>query len=718
VDQRSVPRPEAAAQQGRGAPGRPHVVVIGSGVAGLAAAYTCSAEADVTLLEADDRLGGHAHTHDVVEGDRVLRIDTGFIVHNRRTYPTLLRIFDELGVPTQPSEMSMSILDEPTGVEWAGARGLRGVLPSAQRAGDPRHLRMLAEIPRFHRAARALLERESEVAGSTETLMTMDEFVSRGAFSERLRTHFVEPLIAAVWSCDPEVAGRYPAVYLFRFLAHHGMLSVSGSPTWRTVTGGSRTYVDALVARLRERGATVRTGAAVARLSAVEGGAEIVLADGTALAADHVIVATHPGQALALLAEPTALQREVLGALGYSPNRAVLHTDVSVMPSNRRTWSSWNFRRRADRPGHVTVTYDLTRLQRLDTQVRYLVTLGGSELIDPATVIAEMDYEHPLYTPSSVAAQARLGEIEAGPIAFAGAYHGWGFHEDGAASGVAAAQRLGYGPAPSSPAGSVASAAPSRAAARPTDETPVQVYATEISHLRRAPLRAGFRHRSYLWLVEVGADSSSGAAQRRIRGRLAAVRRWATGSIQARDHLGDPGLGLRANLAHFLELHGIELGEARVRLAAHPRAFGFCFNPISVWWCTRPDGTPLATVVEVHNTYGDRHAYLVRPDGTQGADEATVAKEMYVSPFHGVDGDYRVRAPEPGPELSVSVDLTTAAGTRFSASLSGTPVTGHRGAAALAGLRDAGLIRLHGVALWLRRLPIQPRPLHHQEGVR
>jgi uncharacterized protein len=679
---------------------RARVAVIGSGVAGLVAAYSCRTSAEVTLYEADERLGGHADTHDVREGGagrgRTLAIDTGFIVHNLRTYPVLTGIFAELGVATQPSEMSMSISDLRTGVEWAGARGPAGLFPTAARLADPGHLRMLAEIPRFHRRARALLA-SSDQERSDQPL---SEFLADGGFSRRFVRDFMEPLVAAVWSCDPMVATAYPARYLFQFLQHHGMLSVSGSPTWRTVTGGSREYVR----RIAERLDAVRLGDPVVEVGEHSGGVAVRTATGSVEEYDAVVIATHPAHALSMLAAPTPAQREVLGAITYSPNAATLHTDSSLLPRARRAWSSWNFRRVRDEAGPVVVTYDLTRLQRLDTDIHYLVTLGGEELIDPATVIATMSYEHPLYTPESVAAQRRLPEIETPRIAFAGAYHGWGFHEDGARSGLEAAHRLGYAGAGSLPVPGTGAGA---------DEP--QIYATTVRHLRRRPRRREFVHRSSMWVADLDRLPPSGPG-------ATPAQRWRAfwrGSIEPRDHLGDPGLGIRENLARFLAGHGLELGAGKVLLAAHPRALGFCFNPISVFWCHREDGTPLATVVEVHNTYGDRHAYLVDPEQHE-----PVAKQMYVSPFHGVDGEYDVRAPAPSDSLDIAVRLRTADGATFSAALHGTRVgpVGAASAAALTGgitgLRDALLIRLHGVLLWARGLPIQPRPVHHQEGVR
>jgi len=422
---------------------RRRVAVVGSGVAGLTAAYVASQTAHVTLFEADDRLGGHADTHAVTEGIRSLAIDTGFIVHNERTYPVLLRLFAELGVATQESEMSMSIRDDETGLEWAGALGRRGVFPTRRHLTRLRYLRMLTEIVKFHRRAKALVATSPADVDLSAGEATLREFLDAGHFTPYFTRHFMEPVVAAVWSCDPEVALEYPARYLFTFLEHHGMLGVYGSPTWRTVTGGSHEYVRRVAPAIDE----VRTGVKVTSvLETTVGGVEITDGNGEVTSYDAVVIATHPGQALAMLADPSALQRELLGAMPYSPNIALLHTDTSLLPTVDNARASWNFFRPGQDsrlPGQVTVTYDLTRLQRLDTDTHYLVTLGGEHLVDPATVIDRMEYEHPLYNPSSVAAQARLPEINSDRVAFAGAYHGWGFHEDGCVSGVRAASSLG-----------------------------------------------------------------------------------------------------------------------------------------------------------------------------------------------------------------------------------------------------------------------------------
>ncbi|HEX5861931.1 MAG TPA: DUF1365 family protein, partial [Nocardioides sp.] len=664
--------------------------------------------AHVTLFEADDRLGGHADTHLVTEGDRTLAVDTGFIVHNRRTYPTLLRLFDELGVETQESEMSLSVRDDQAGLEYAGALGLRGLFPHRTNLANPAYLRMLGEIPRFHRRARTLLR--SPAPDDTR----LRDFLRDGRFSAYFERHFMEPLVAAVWSCDPAVALDYPARYLFEFLHHHGMLRVFGSPTWRTVTGGSREYVARVAAGLGD----VRVGTKVTSVRDTGDGVEITDGNGAVTEVDAVVIATHPGQALAMLAEPTADQRAVLGAIPYSDNVALLHTDASLLPASAGARASWNFLRQAGSPARgVTVTYDLTRLQRLDTDTRYLVTLGGEDLVDPKSVIDRMEYAHPLYDPSSVAARRRLPGIATDRIAFAGAYHGWGFHEDGARSGVAAVERLGFH-WPTSVVEEVAqqpsrnprhlagfetgARAPSSTSggARATSSTSGSgvIYATTIRHTRRTPFRRTFEHRSHTWLVDLDDLPDHGLL----------------GRFEARDHLGSAELSIRHNVERFLAAHGVDAAGGRILMAAQPRAFGFCFNPISVFWCCDRTGHPAVVVVEVHNTYGDRHAYLVHPDG-QG--RATTPKRMYVSPFHGTDGHYEVAVPVPDERLHVAVTLHSDDGAVFSASLTGTATDLRPLRAAPAALVGAIQIRMHGVWLWLRRLPVRPRPTHHQEGV-
>lgn len=404
-------------------------------MAGLTAAYLLSARDRVTLFEADTRFGGHAHTHYLDRGDGcIVGVDSAFLVHNDRTYPTLCRLFAELGVTTQTTDMSMSVRDDTCGLEYAGARGLGGLFPSWSTMARPRYLRMLAEVRRFHRAATRLLADGTD----TDADETLGAFLQRHSFSGYFAEHFMVPLVSAVWSCPAGDAMRYPARYLFVFLDHHGMLSVFGSPTWRTVVGGSAAYVEQILARVHE----VSAGTPVRSVARVPEGVELTAERSAPRQFDAAVIATHPDQALLMLARPTSAEREVLGAIGYSSNHAQLHTDESVLPRHRRARASWNYLVRPH-DEEVLVTYDITRLMHLGGPRRFLVTLGGRDRVDPTRVLAEMTYSHPVYTMESVAAQHRLPTLDDDRLVFAGAYHGWGFHEDGAASGLRAARRLG-----------------------------------------------------------------------------------------------------------------------------------------------------------------------------------------------------------------------------------------------------------------------------------
>jgi uncharacterized protein len=403
------------------------IAVIGGGISGLTAGYILSRTGRVTLFEAERRLGGHADTH--LAGP--VAVDTGFIVYNERTYPLLTRLFAELAVATRATEMSMSVRCAGCGLHYAGQRGPGGLVAGLRRGGG-RFARLLADVPRFHRAARRLL-------ADGPAHVTFGEFLDQQGFSRYFQDHFALPLVAAVWSCPAGTALRYPARYLFAFLANHGMLSVSGSPPWRTVTGGSVRYVERAAGRV----ACVRLGVPVRAVRRYPDGAEVRDAAGRAHQFDAVVIATHPDQALALLAPATRAEREVLGAFGYTPNPALLHTDSRLLPDHPGVRASWNYELGHCRDGAARVSYHLNRLQHLPAGRDYIVTLNGQAAVDPDRVISRMEYAHPAYTPASVAAQRRLPELNTPVTAFAGAYHGWGFHEDGCRSGAQAARALG-----------------------------------------------------------------------------------------------------------------------------------------------------------------------------------------------------------------------------------------------------------------------------------
>ncbi|WP_205850208.1 NAD(P)/FAD-dependent oxidoreductase [Nakamurella flava] len=416
------------------------IAVIGSGVAGLTSAYLLRRVGEVHLFEADGRLGGHAHTHEVPLRDgRVAGLDSGFLVHNDRTYPNLLRLFAELEVPTQDAEMSMSVCCDGCGLEYAGAKGLSGLFARPSSLARPRYLAMLLQVKRFHARARQLLDDESPTADA----VTLDEFVRTNRFGTYFTTHFLYPLVAAVWSCGFDGARTYPARYLFRFLDNHGMLTVTGSPQWRTVTGGSRTYVERVAKQL----SSVATATPIRAVTRHADGVELRDETDEVHRFDRVVLATHPDQALAMLADATADEQRLLSRFGYVPSTAFLHTDGSLLPSAPRARSSWNYRMAscASDDQRVHISYDLNRLQRVDDRDDHVVTLNPDHEIDPARVLARMEYAHPTYTPDSVAAQREIGVLNTDRTAFAGAWQGWGFHEDGCASGVRAAAAFGAG---------------------------------------------------------------------------------------------------------------------------------------------------------------------------------------------------------------------------------------------------------------------------------
>lgn len=418
---------------------RLRVAVVGAGVAGLAAAHALADRCDVTVLEAEALPGGHANTVTLpglaADGADV-HVDTGFIVLNDRNYPRFEALLAELGVATQPSDMSFGVSDAVGSFEYA-SHSLRGLLAVPRHAVSPRFWRMVLDVPRFQREARALLAdegRDPSLRAWLASLELSEDFVER----------LIVPQAAAVWSTDPDQLWEFPARFLVRFFANHGMLTLTGRPAWSTVVGGSRTYVDALAARLGDR---LRCSSPVASVRRLEDGVEVAVAGaGEPERFDEVVLACHADQALRMLVDATRTERGLLEAFPYRPNEVVLHTDPSVLPRRRAAWASWNYHL-ADAPGAPpTLTYDMHRLQSLPPIAgggRLLVTMNRTEAVDPALVLSRHDYAHPVFTAAGAAAQARH-DAEGGRdhVHLAGAYWGWGFHEDGVASGLRAAERV------------------------------------------------------------------------------------------------------------------------------------------------------------------------------------------------------------------------------------------------------------------------------------
>jgi predicted NAD/FAD-binding protein len=421
-------------------PPRQRIAVVGSGIAGLTCAHELGPDHDVVLFEAAPRLGGHANTVDVddpVAGR--LAVDTGFIVHNDRNYPNLVRLFEDLQVPTTDTEMSFGVTDRdpasPTNGFTYRATSPNTLFADRRNVIRPPMWRMLRDIVRFYRDATAFLDDGDDTT-------SLDDFVAdRGYGREFVELHLI-PLGASVWSAEPNTFGEFPACSLFRFLHHHGLLGVGDRPRWRTIVGGSRVYVDAIAARFA---GSIRLATPVLRLErpAVQGdGPSVVTRDGREMF-DRVIVAAHSDQALAMIDRPSDTLHSVLGAIRYQPNRAVLHTDTSLLSPRRRAWAAWNYDRRSADQTAATLTYDMTTLQHLPGAERYLVSLNSESEIDPSRVLRTFDYAHPVFDGPAIQAQRRFDEIDGlDGFHFCGAWWGFGFHEDGIASGRRVCDRI------------------------------------------------------------------------------------------------------------------------------------------------------------------------------------------------------------------------------------------------------------------------------------
>ncbi len=413
------------------------IAIIGSGVAGLTAAHRLHRDHEITVYEAGARVGGHVHTVRVDLADETHEIDTGFIVHNDRNYPGFQALMAELGVATQPSHMSFSVSDDVGAFEYSGTP--RGIFAQRSHLVDPRFLRMIRDLLRFNRSAGALAGAPPDAGPS------LRELLDDGGYSEWFVERLIVPQASAVWSAEPEQLWSFPAGFLASFFANHGMLGFRDRPRWRTVTGGSQRYVEQLTRPFADR---IRTSTPVRAVTRHLGYVEVA-ADGCGRERyDEVVIAAHSDQALAMLTDPSPAEGEILGAIPYQRNEAVLHTDSALLPRRRAARASWNYHLDGA-PNATRLTYWMNNLQSLESDTDFCVTLNRSDRIDPSKVIEVVNYSHPVFTPEGVAAQRRHAEISGVERThYCGAYWGWGFHEDGLVSADRAVERIGTGIGP------------------------------------------------------------------------------------------------------------------------------------------------------------------------------------------------------------------------------------------------------------------------------
>ncbi|PUE39481.1 NAD(P)/FAD-dependent oxidoreductase [Limnohabitans sp. Bal53] len=420
------------------------LAIVGSGISGLAVAHTLKDHADITVFEAGDYFGGHTHTVDVTlptpQGMVTHGVDTGFLVFNERTYPNLINLFAELQVETAPSDMSFSVkvpgaLNGKT-LEWSGT-DLNSVFAQRSNLVNPRFWRMLADVMRFN----ALCTRIAKEQREKELQQPLSDFLRTHKFSEPFRDWYFLPMLGCIWSCPTDQMLQFPVATMIRFCHNHGLIQVTNRPQWFSVVGGARNYVEKILTGVHDK----RLNSPV-RLIERDAQGVRVITDGHAERFDQVVIATHTDQALGMLREPSTYERSLLGAIRYQDNRAVLHTDASVLPANPKTWAAWNYERAASserESSRVCLHYLLNRLQRIPFAQPVVVSLNPLHEIDPATIVGEYDYAHPVFDLAAIEAQKRLPLLQGQQHTwYAGAWTGYGFHEDGLKSGLQVGRAL------------------------------------------------------------------------------------------------------------------------------------------------------------------------------------------------------------------------------------------------------------------------------------
>jgi predicted NAD/FAD-binding protein len=400
------------------------IAIVGSGISGLSCAYYLHRNHQVQVFESSSRIGGHTATVDVQVGGKTYAVDTGFIVYNDWTYPNFIALMDELNVANQPTHMSFSVSDRTSGLEYAGS-GLDSLFAQRRNLLSGRFLGMVRDILRFNKAAVADLE-----AGRIDENITLGQYLSDNNYGQSFIEQYLVPMGSAIWSADTDAMQDFPLQFFVRFFRNHGLLSIRNRPQWRVIQGGSRQYLGPLTSGFRHN---IHTDSPVARIQRRGGGVLLTFGDGRVEQFDQVVLACHSDQALALLQDPSAGERGILGAMRYQDNEVVLHTDTRMLPANRKTWSSWNYLLTA-REQRAVLTYNMNILQGLEAPETFCVTLNHTDAINRNKILGQFNYAHPVFTVEGVAAQRRWQEINTAPTWFCGAYWHNGFHEDGVVS--------------------------------------------------------------------------------------------------------------------------------------------------------------------------------------------------------------------------------------------------------------------------------------------
>jgi len=412
------------------------IAIVGTGISGMVAAYLLIDDHDITVYESESYVGGHTNTLDVSMGEQLYSIDTGFIVYNERNYPNFTRLLKDLRVDTQPSNMSFSVRCEATGLEYSGT-SINSLFAQRRNILRPGFWRMILGIRRFYREARELLE-------SNNSTITLGEYLRQRGYPREFLHWHLGPMGSAIWSTGGQKIQDFPARHFVEFFKNHGFLEISNRSPWRVIKGGSRSYVQAITKKFRDR---IRLNCPVRSILRTGEGVEIKTEESTETF-DKVVIATHSDQALSLLADATTSERDILGAIRYQPNETVLHTDESLLPKRKRARASWNYHlvENSSKPDQPSLTYYMNMLQSIDSETHFCVTLNRSQDIEPSKVLARLVYDHPVFTAETTNAQKRRGEINGvRQTYFCGAYWGYGFHEDGVNSALEVTKHFGKG---------------------------------------------------------------------------------------------------------------------------------------------------------------------------------------------------------------------------------------------------------------------------------